>query len=158
MANPIKAVKAIGRAVGGITGKGSKQVNPIYKNSNLKIPSNAHPKLHSKVSSSVKLVPSAEMKKTNFLFAPTSGAKQAMKENAQSINTSKRGLKAAQGKSLAPRGYKPDTKGRARAKEFAEPLIKSRGRKEAMKDGARALDIERTRLEFSKAPKNKRGK
>ena len=32
MANPIKAVKAIGRAVGGITGKGSKQVNPVYKN------------------------------------------------------------------------------------------------------------------------------
>ena len=32
MANPIKAVKAIGRAVGGITGKGSKQVNPIYRN------------------------------------------------------------------------------------------------------------------------------
>ena len=35
MANPIKAVKAIGRAVGGITGKGSKQVNPVYKNMNL---------------------------------------------------------------------------------------------------------------------------
>jgi hypothetical protein len=35
MANPIKAVKAIGRAVGGITGKGSKNVNPIYKNMNL---------------------------------------------------------------------------------------------------------------------------
>jgi len=31
MANPIKAVKAIGRAVGGITGKGSKNVNPVYK-------------------------------------------------------------------------------------------------------------------------------
>jgi len=35
MANPIKAVKAIGRAVGGITGKGGKQVNPVYKNMNL---------------------------------------------------------------------------------------------------------------------------
>ena len=33
MANPIKAVKAIGRAVGGITGKGSKQVNPVYRQS-----------------------------------------------------------------------------------------------------------------------------
>jgi hypothetical protein len=32
MANPIKAVKALGRAVGGITGKGAKQVNPTYKN------------------------------------------------------------------------------------------------------------------------------
>ena len=31
MPNPIKAVKALGRAVGGITGKGSKNVNPIYK-------------------------------------------------------------------------------------------------------------------------------
>ena len=89
------AKKLATRAAGGIVGKGAKSVNPIYKNSNLKIPSNAHPKLHSKVSSSVKLVPSAEMKKTNSFFAPTSGAKQAMKENAQSINTSKRGLKAA---------------------------------------------------------------
>ena len=32
MPNPIKAVKAIGRAVGGITGKGAKQVNPVYRN------------------------------------------------------------------------------------------------------------------------------
>jgi len=31
MANPIKVVKAIGRAVGGITGKGSKNVNPVYR-------------------------------------------------------------------------------------------------------------------------------
>jgi len=31
MANPIKVVKAVGRAVAGITGKGSKNVNPIYK-------------------------------------------------------------------------------------------------------------------------------
>lgn len=31
MANPIKVVKAISRAVGGIVGKGSKSVNPVYK-------------------------------------------------------------------------------------------------------------------------------
>ena len=31
MANPIKAVKAIARAVGGITGAGAKSVNPTYK-------------------------------------------------------------------------------------------------------------------------------
>jgi len=31
MANPIKTVKAIGRVVAGISGKGSKNVNPIYK-------------------------------------------------------------------------------------------------------------------------------
>jgi len=32
MANPIKVVKAISRAVGGITGKGANSVNPVYKN------------------------------------------------------------------------------------------------------------------------------
>ena len=31
MANPMKAIKAVTRVVGGITGKGSKSVNPIYK-------------------------------------------------------------------------------------------------------------------------------
>jgi len=31
MANPIKAIKAVTRVVGGITGKGSKSVNPTYK-------------------------------------------------------------------------------------------------------------------------------
>ena len=95
MANPIKAVKAVGRAVGGITGKGSKNVNPVYKNTISNIPSTAHPKLHVNVSSKVKLVPSAEMKKTNAPFGPTSGAKQVMKENAKPVSKSKRGLKAA---------------------------------------------------------------
>lgn len=33
MPNPIKAVKGIVRLVGGITGKGSKNVNPVYKES-----------------------------------------------------------------------------------------------------------------------------
>jgi len=87
--------KLASRATGGITGAGAKQVNKVYRNTNLKIPSNAHPKLHSKVSSNVKLVPSAKMKETNALFAPTSGAKQVMQENTKSIGTSKRGLKAA---------------------------------------------------------------
>ena len=36
MANPKKIIKAVGRAVGGITGKGAKNVNPIYKNMNEK--------------------------------------------------------------------------------------------------------------------------
>jgi hypothetical protein len=31
MANPIKAIKAVTRAVAGITGKGGKSVNPVYK-------------------------------------------------------------------------------------------------------------------------------
>lgn len=39
MANPIKAVKAVTRAVAGITGKGGKNVNPVY-NEPIKINSN----------------------------------------------------------------------------------------------------------------------
>jgi hypothetical protein len=39
MANPIKAVKAVTRAVAGITGKGGKSVNPLY-NEPIKINSN----------------------------------------------------------------------------------------------------------------------
>ena len=147
MANPIKAVKAIGRAVGGITGKGSKNVSPTYKAfptvkiKNTKVPGVMEERLLNYTGPSM----IRHMKETGY------------RSKAQA-KANKRGLKAAQGKSLAPRGYKPDTRGRARAKEFAEPLIKSRGRKEAMRDGARALDIERTRLEFPKAPKNKRGR
>jgi hypothetical protein len=97
------------------------------------------------------------IKKTRQEFGKPK-VKKPIKISKAETKANARGLKAAQGKSLAPRGYKPDTRGRARAKEFAEPLIKSRGRKEAMRDGARALDIERTRLEFPKAPKNKRGR
>ena len=33
MANPIKIIKAVVRGVGGISGKGSKNVNPVYKES-----------------------------------------------------------------------------------------------------------------------------
>jgi hypothetical protein len=33
MANPMKAIKAVTRVVGGITGKGSKNVNPTYAES-----------------------------------------------------------------------------------------------------------------------------
>jgi len=50
MANPIKVVKAIGRAVGGITGKGAKQVNPVYRN----------------INSSVKVVPNKTAPKTGL--------------------------------------------------------------------------------------------
>jgi len=89
------AKKLATRAVGGITGAGAKQVAPVYRNTISAIPSSAHPKLHFNVSPSVKIVPSTKMKKTNAPFGPTSGAKQVKKENAESINTSKRGLKAA---------------------------------------------------------------
>jgi len=50
MANPIKAVKAVGRAVAGITGKGSKNVNPVYRN----------------IGPSVKVVPSKTAPKTGL--------------------------------------------------------------------------------------------
>jgi hypothetical protein len=33
MANPVKIIKAVVRGVGGISGKGSKNVNPVYKES-----------------------------------------------------------------------------------------------------------------------------
>jgi hypothetical protein len=69
----------------------------------LMIPSNAHPKLHSKVSKNVSTKPSAEMKKNNSKFYPTSGVKQAQKENERlvkpltkaEIKANARGLKAA---------------------------------------------------------------
>jgi hypothetical protein len=69
----------------------------------LMIPSNAHPKLHSKVSKNVSTKPSAEMKKSNSKFYPTSGVKQAQKENERlakpltkaEIKANARGLKAA---------------------------------------------------------------
>lgn len=118
------AKKLATRAAGGITGKGAKQVNPMYRNMDKQV------------------TPLSKNAKIN---------KAEAKANA-------RGLKAAQGKSLAPRGYKPDTAGRARAKEFAEPLVKNWGRKEGMAMGAQVADIERRALGFTKAPKNKRGR
>jgi len=77
-------------------------------------------------------------------------AKSAAKANA-------RGLKAAQGKSLAPKGYKPDTAGRKEVKRFAAPLEKANGKKTAMRMGAQTIDIGRSSLKIKAAPKN-RGK
>ena len=101
--------KIITRVVGGITGKGKTNVNPVYRNTEAYIrnveekaststtpfPSNIHPKLNYKVSENVKIVPSTEMKKNNAPFKRSPGAVQAIKENRKPISTSKRGLKAA---------------------------------------------------------------
>ena len=68
-----------------------------------------------------------------------------------------RALNAAQGKSLAPKGYKPDTEGRKQVKRFAAPLEKANGKKNAMRLGAQTIDIGRSSLKMKKAPSN-RGK
>jgi len=83
MANPIKAVKAIGRAVGGIAGKGSKQVNPVYRQSYRQ--------------KEVRIIGKGE--KTEMLRAKQ-GLRQArdegyLKKPADTAKGNKRGLKAA---------------------------------------------------------------
>lgn len=66
-----------------------------------------------------------------------------------------RGLKAAQGKSLAPKGYKPDTAGRTEAKRFAEPLKKTFGNKDAARHGSAAVGMGRTSYKIEGSPVNK---
>jgi len=73
------------------------------------------------------------------------------------VKANARGLKAAQGKSLAPKGYKPDAAGRTQVKRFAAPLEKANGKKTSMRLGAQTVDIGRTSLKIKAAPKN-RGK
>lgn len=77
-------------------------------------------------------------------------AKAAAKANA-------RGLKAAQGKSLAPKKYKADSEGRKQVKRFAAPLEKANGKKTAMRMGAQTVDIGRSSMKIKPAVKN-RGK
>ena len=66
-----------------------------------------------------------------------------------------RGLKAAQGKSLAPKGYKPDTAGRTEAKKFAEPLKKTFGNKDAARHGSDAVGMGRASYKIEGSPVNK---
>jgi hypothetical protein len=68
-----------------------------------------------------------------------------------------RALKAAQGKPLAPKKYKPDTEGRKQVKRFAAPIEKANGKKIAMRMAAQTVDIGRSSLKIKAAPKN-RGK
>jgi hypothetical protein len=83
MANPIKAVKALGRAVGGITGKGSKKVNPVYRQSSRQ--------------SNVKII--GDSKKIERLRAEQivrQGKDEGfLKKPADTAKGNKRGLKAA---------------------------------------------------------------
>ena len=82
-------------------------------------------------------------------------AKKLAKDSAKKANA--RGLKAAQGKSLAPKKYKPDTEGRKQVKRFAAPLEKANGKKTSMRMAAQTIDIGRSSLKIKAAPKN-RGK
>ena len=101
----IKASRTTGIAGFGATKIAIKKVaNETSKSKKpFSVPSNAHPKLHDKVSSNVKTVPSAAMKKSNAPFSSTSGAKQAKAENARlkskpskaETKANARGLKAA---------------------------------------------------------------
>jgi hypothetical protein len=82
-------------------------------------------------------------------------AKQTLSKAEAKANA--RGLKAAQGKSLAPKKYKADSEGRKQVKRFAAPLEKANGKKTAMRMGAQAVDIGRSSMKIKAAPKN-RGK
>ena len=78
-------------------------------------------------------------------------AKKVVKEAKASAKIEKKAIKAAQGKSLAPKKYKPDTEGRRQVKRFAAPLEKANGRKEAMRMAAQTIDIGRSSLRIKPA-------
>jgi hypothetical protein len=61
-------------------------------------------------------------------------------KTSKAAKANARGLKAAQGKSLAPKKYKPDTEGRAKVKRFAESLGKTDNNKKTMRLAALAID------------------
>ena len=89
--------------------------------------------------------------------SPKQIAKYQKQEVKQDIKANARGLKAAQGKSLAPKKYKSDAEGRRQVKRFAAPLEKFNGKKTSMRMGAQAVDAGRSSLKIKAAPKN-RGK
>ena len=89
----------------------------------------------------------------------------------------RRALKAAQGKSLAPRGYKPDTEARTIVQNNGNYFSRIISRKNSMANAAKEVDENRGKLvtnyvksteqpgKFSpnyakvpKAPKNKKGR
>ena len=76
-------------------------------------------------------------------------------ELIKEVNSAKanaRGLKAAQGKSLAPKRYKPDTAGRGLAKEYSEPGYHG---KNAGRIASGEVDDGRKTGKIKPAPKNK---
>lgn len=84
-----------------------------------------------------------------------SAKKTAAKTAKAEAKANARGLKAAQGKSLAPKKYKPDTEGRKQVKRFAAPLEKANGKKTSMRMGAQAVDAGRSSMKIKAAPKNR---
>jgi hypothetical protein len=91
MANPIKAVKAVTRAVAGITGKGGKSVNPVY-NEPIKINSNPNktPAKSMKISPTESAIREAEQNdalRKMYYNLP----KNEMTKDTIKINSNKRG-------------------------------------------------------------------
>ncbi len=76
-------------------------------------------------------------------------------EGRANVKANARGLKAAQGKSLAPKRYKADSEGRRQVKRFAAPLEKANGKKTAMRMGAQTVDIGRSSMKIKPAVKNR---
>jgi hypothetical protein len=76
-------------------------------------------------------------------------------EGRANVKANARGLKAAQGKSLAPKKYKADSEGRKQVKRFAAPLEKANGKKTAMRMGAQTVDIGRSSMRIKPAVKNR---
>jgi hypothetical protein len=108
MPNPIKAVKALSRAVGGITGKGAKQVNPVYRNigpSVKVVPSKTTPKTGlenrgQKVSRGDRAESAKEMLKVrkkqtpkSKFFEPDSFSKKTIKVNSNPNKTPAKGIR-----------------------------------------------------------------
>jgi hypothetical protein len=94
-----------------------------------------------------------ETAKKAVAVSTKNAAKKAAKKAAVKANA--RGLKAAQGKSLAPKKYKADSEGRKQVKRFAAPLEKFNGKKTSMRMGAQAVDAGRSSLKIKAAPKNR---
>jgi hypothetical protein len=87
--------------------------------------------------------------------SPKQIAKYQKQEVKQDIKANARGLKAAQGKLLAPKKYKADSEGRKQVNRFAAPLEKANVKKTAMRMGAQTVDIGRSSIRIKPAVKNR---
>jgi hypothetical protein len=98
-------------------------------------------------------------KKVNDPKAKFPTARQSVRwraaEDKAAAKANARGLKAAQGKSLAPKKYKADSEGRKQVKRFAAPLEKFNGKKTSMRMGAQAVDAGRSSMKIKPAVKNR---
>jgi hypothetical protein len=109
------------------------------------------------VAAGAKAIVKARSPKLSKLAKNYDNALKVRAGKAPESKIEKRAIKAAQGKSLAPKKYKPDTEGRKQVKRFAAPLEKANGKKTSMRMAAQTIDIGRSSLKIKPAPKN-RGK